>query len=104
MDDWDSVASDDELDDLENELSQTVVKIRILKFACALVLQANYYQVRRLAVLVNSSPQRRESFLNLQTARPQVLPISDVRTCWNSTFLMLIPALRLRSVIEVWAF
>ncbi len=68
------------------------------------MVDANIVQVRRLAVLINSSPQRRETFLNLQTARPQVLPIRDVRTRWNSTFLMLIRALRLRSTIEVWVF
>ncbi len=56
-DNWHSVTSDDELDELENQESQTVVKVRILNFACVLVLQANSYQVPRLAVLVNSSLQ-----------------------------------------------
>lgn len=57
-------------------------------------------QVRGLAVFINASPQRRENFQNLQTGGPALLPIQDVRTRWNSTFLMLRRARRLRPVFE----
>lgn len=54
------------------------------------------FKVRRLAVFINASPQRREQFCELQTKLPKLVPIQDVRTRWNSTFLMLRRAKRLR--------
>lgn len=51
-------------------------------------------------MFVNASPQRREAFLNLQTKEPRLIPIQDVRTRWNSTFLMLDRAKRLQSVFD----
>ena len=57
-------------------------------------------QVRGLAVFINASPQRRENFRNLQTGGPILLPIQDVCTRWNSTFLMLRRARHLRSIFE----
>jgi hypothetical protein len=55
-------------------------------------------KVRYLAIYVNASPQRRETFCNLQTSSVKLVPIQDVRTRWNSTFLMLRRAKRLRSI------
>jgi hypothetical protein len=47
---------------------------------------------------VNASPQRRETFYNLQTANVKLVPIQDVKNRWNSTFLMLRRAKRLRAI------
>ncbi|EED20345.1 hypothetical protein TSTA_035710 [Talaromyces stipitatus ATCC 10500] len=55
-------------------------------------------KVRYLVIYVNASPQRRETFYNLQTSSVKLVPIQDVRTRWNSTFLMLRQAKRLRSI------
>lgn len=55
-------------------------------------------KVRYLAIYVNASPQRQETFYNLQTSSVKLVPIQDVRTRWNSTFLMLRRAKRLRSI------
>ncbi|CAP79491.1 Pc19g00750 [Penicillium rubens Wisconsin 54-1255] len=57
-------------------------------------------KVRNLAIYINASPQRRESFCNLQTEEPKLVPIQDVRTRWNSTFLMLRRAKRLQSTFD----
>ncbi|KAJ5379647.1 uncharacterized protein N7496_002075 [Penicillium cataractarum] len=56
--------------------------------------------VRRLAVWINKSSQRREAFLNLQAKEPKLLPMQDVKTRWNSTFLMLRRAKRLRATFD----
>ena len=53
-------------------------------------------QVRNLAIYINASPQRRESFYNLQKEELRLIPIQDVRTRWNSMFLMLRRAKRLQ--------
>ncbi|KAL2694983.1 hypothetical protein AAEP93_002551, partial [Penicillium crustosum] len=53
-------------------------------------------KIRYLAIYVNASPQRRESFYNLQPQKVKIAPIQDVKTRWNSTFLMLRRAKRLR--------
>lgn len=53
-------------------------------------------KIRELAVFVNASPQRREAFLDLQTKEPRLIPIQDVRTRWNSTYLMLHRAKKLQ--------
>jgi hypothetical protein len=55
-------------------------------------------KVRFLAIYVTASPQRREIFYNLQTTDVKLVPIQDVRTRWNSTFLMLRRAKRLRDI------
>ncbi|KAJ5742120.1 hypothetical protein N7533_011529 [Penicillium manginii] len=59
-------------------------------------------KVRGLAVYINGSPQRKEAFLNLQSnnAGIRLLPIQDVRTRWNSTFLMLRRAKRLHDIFD----
>jgi hypothetical protein len=54
-------------------------------------------KVRYLAIYIHASPQRREVFLSLQKSEPKLVPIQDVRTRWNSTFLMLRRAKRLRA-------
>jgi hypothetical protein len=57
-------------------------------------------KVRSLAIYINASPQRRENFLKLQTNQPALVPIQDVRTRWNSTYLMLQRAKRLQSDLD----
>ncbi|KAJ5742625.1 uncharacterized protein N7511_011357 [Penicillium nucicola] len=57
-------------------------------------------KIRSLAIYINSSPQRREAFYNLQTEEPKLVPIQDVKTRWNSTFLMLRRAKRLQSTFD----
>jgi hypothetical protein len=59
---------------------------------------------RRLAVVVNSSSQRIESYLNPQDGNEKyaVTLILDVRTRWNSMQLMLSRALRLRAYSVQW--
>ena len=55
-------------------------------------------KVRYVAIYVNASPQRRVTFYNLQTTNVKLVPIQDVRTRWNSTFLMPRRAKRLRPI------
>jgi hypothetical protein len=57
-------------------------------------------KVRRLAIFINASPKRRENFLKLQTNQPALVLMQDVRTRWNSTYLMLRRAKRLQSDIN----
>lgn len=57
-------------------------------------------KVRNLAIFINASPQRRENFLKLQTNQPALVLMQDVRTRWNSTYLMLQRAKRLQSDIN----
>ncbi|OQD77362.1 hypothetical protein PENANT_c110G10938 [Penicillium antarcticum] len=56
--------------------------------------------IRNLAIYVNASPQRRETFYNLQGETTKPMPLQDVKTRWNSTFLMLRRAKRLRSFFQ----
>ena len=51
---------------------------------------------------INVSPQRRDAFYALQDQEPKLVPIQDVRTRWNSTFLMLRRAKRLQSVFDTF--
>lgn len=53
-----------------------------------------------MAIYINASPQRREAFCNLQRGLPKIVPIQDVKTRWNSTFLMLRRAKRLQSTFN----
>ncbi|KAF7174372.1 hypothetical protein CNMCM6106_008623 [Aspergillus hiratsukae] len=55
-------------------------------------------KVRALAIFINASPQRREAFYDLQSEAPKLVPIQDVKTRWNSTFLMLRRAKRLQPI------
>lgn len=59
-------------------------------------------KVRYLAIYINASPQRREIFYNLQTTNIKIVPIQDVKTRWNSTFLMLRRAKRLRAIFSLF--
>lgn len=52
-------------------------------------------KIRYLAIYIHASPQRLETFYKLQTGL-KLIPIQDVRTRWNSTYLMLRRAKRLR--------
>jgi hypothetical protein len=61
-------------------------------------ISATLNKVRYLAIYVNASPQRRDTFYNLQTTEKKLVPIQDVKTRWNSTFLMLRRAKRLRPI------
>lgn len=45
---------------------------------------------------MNASPQRRDAFTSLQPVHERLFPIQDVQTRWNSTFLMLRRARKLR--------
>lgn len=60
-------------------------------------------KIRALAVYIRASPQRRDSFIQLQTKGqppgPGIMLVQDVKTRWNSTYLMLRRAKRLRSFI-----
>ncbi|EED18968.1 hypothetical protein TSTA_126760 [Talaromyces stipitatus ATCC 10500] len=55
-----------------------------------------------LAIYINTSPQRQESFYNLQTKEPKLVPIQDVATQWNSTFLMLVRAKKLQQTFDAF--
>ncbi|KAJ5751474.1 uncharacterized protein N7511_008439 [Penicillium nucicola] len=59
-------------------------------------------KIRFLAVYINASPQRRETFCGLQITDIKIVPIQDVRTRWNSTYLMLRRAKRLRSIFTLF--
>ncbi|KAF4213877.1 hypothetical protein CNMCM6805_003710 [Aspergillus fumigatiaffinis] len=59
-------------------------------------------KIRKLAIFINASPQRWETFCSLQTKDPKLMPIQDVKTRWNSTFLMLQRAKRLQSTYNAF--
>ncbi|KAJ5742543.1 uncharacterized protein N7511_011275, partial [Penicillium nucicola] len=61
---------------------------------------ATLKKIRELTVFITASPQRREAFRALQITEPKLLPIQDVRTRWNSTFLMLERAKKLQRVFN----
>ncbi|CEJ54941.1 hypothetical protein PMG11_01227 [Penicillium brasilianum] len=54
------------------------------------------FKIRGLAVFINTSPQRREAFMALQTKESPLIPIQDIQTRWNSSFMMLNRAKRLQ--------
>jgi hypothetical protein len=60
-------------------------------------------KLRKLIVKIRASPQRRERFnrqSNLYTTNSLTLML-DVRTRWNSTYLMMERALKLREVSNI---
>ncbi|CDM38445.1 Ribonuclease H-like domain [Penicillium roqueforti FM164] len=59
-------------------------------------------KVRYLAIYVNASLQRRETFYNLQTTNIKIVPIQDVKTRWSSTFFILRRAKRLRAIFSLF--
>ena len=59
-------------------------------------------KLRKLAATIASLPQRVESFEALQNQQPLQTPLGDTPTRWNSTFTMLVRALRLQVGIDYW--
>ncbi|KAJ9480643.1 hypothetical protein VN97_g12902 [Penicillium thymicola] len=57
-------------------------------------------KIRSFAKYVNETPRKRDEFLCLQPARIRLLPLDDENTRWNSVFLMLKRAGRLRRFID----
>ncbi|KAI3095274.1 hypothetical protein CBS147333_9810 [Penicillium roqueforti] len=57
-------------------------------------------KIRSFAKFVNETPRKRDEFLCLQPARIRLLPLDDENTRWNSVFLMLKRAGRLRRFID----
>ena len=55
-----------------------------------------------MVIKVQSSPQRRERFKQQCNATniPELELISDVKTCWNSTEMMIKRALKLREALH----
>ncbi|KAI9816995.1 MAG: hypothetical protein M1826_001690 [Phylliscum demangeonii] len=49
-----------------------------------------------------ASPSRIVTFLEIQRSTPKLKTILDVATCWNSTYFMLVRALRLRDAMADW--
>jgi hypothetical protein len=83
------------------DVAHTLAKVS-LEFLRVIEIQAEYLprQIRSFAVFVNASPQRRDAFLCLQSGGTRLFPLHDVQTRWNSTFLMLRRARRLRNTID----
>ena len=60
-------------------------------------------KVRNLAIYINASPQRRDDFWAEQSkdgTKDPLFLIQDVRTRWNSTFLMLERAIRIKPALD----
>jgi hypothetical protein len=82
------------------ETESLEAKANIKRQNCEVSVTLN--KVRYLAIYIRASPQRRDTFNRLQTKEPKVIPIQDVRTRWNSTFLMLRRAKRLRAIFPAF--
>jgi hypothetical protein len=59
-------------------------------------------KARTLAIYINASSQRKDAFTNLQNRATPLALIQDVKTRWNSTYLMLQRAKRLRSTLDIY--
>jgi hypothetical protein len=68
------------------------------------VLKLTIIKRRMLAVLIMLTPGRRNEFIDCQKAKVSiaVLPIMDVKTCWNSTLELLQRAFRLQEFTREW--
>ncbi|KAG0160023.1 hypothetical protein PDIDSM_7550 [Penicillium digitatum] len=82
---------------IQLSLNELLGKLKANKRNTSGSIQITYTlkKIRGLAVFINASPQRREAFIALQP-EPALIPIQDVRTRWNSTFLMLNRAKKLQ--------
>ena len=62
-------------------------------------------KIRNLSISVRVSSKKRQSFFNLaKTKDLEILPIMDVQTRWNSTYLMLERALQLKYISILFEF
>ncbi|KAG0160334.1 hypothetical protein PDIDSM_7861 [Penicillium digitatum] len=103
---------------LQQALSDDIIT-RIPCLAHVIQLSLNQLLARIKAVPLNESAEtrwtekqsrlaqemrskRRETFYNLQTTNIKIVPIQDVKTRWNSTFLMLRRAKRLRAIFSLF--
>ncbi len=59
-------------------------------------------QLQKLASTIGSLPQQVESFTSLQNRQLLLTPLGNTPTRWNSTFIMLVRALRLPPEIYYW--
>lgn len=85
----------------QGEVAHTLAKASLLISEPSYVdITDGVSQIRSFAVFVNASPQRRDAFLCLQSGGMRLFPLHDVQTRWNSTFLMLRRARRLRNTID----
>jgi len=57
-----------------------------------------------LAVLIMLTPGRRNEFIECQKAKVRiaVLPVIDVKTCWNLTLVLLEQVYRLQEFARQW--
>lgn len=74
----------------------TLKKVNFLLPKSFKIILIRKSKIRGLTVFINASPQRLEAFIALQTKDPPLIPIQDVQTRWNSTFMMLNRAKRLQ--------
>lgn len=98
--------SDSRTKSLQSSLGQSSKNIKATLKKVSASLYTDYQivtyfsKIRDLAVFINASPQHRNSFRAIQLKEPKLLPIQDVCTCWNSTFLMLNRARKLQRAIN----
>lgn len=59
-------------------------------------------QVHYIFTFIRSSSQRREDFLNLQDDLHALTPLTNNQTRWNSTFIMLQRAIKLRKTVDLF--
>lgn len=109
-------------------------KVRIRRLEPKLIFTLAHrwhFQIRTVTTKIRSSPQRRAKFqkyamerysktvakskqdkeragtvacANPETEKASLMPIPDVRTRWNSTFLMLRRAVQLKEAINDWTY
>lgn len=95
-----AVPSNDSAETKWTEKQSRLAQVNAKPRTCQISSTLN--KIRYLAIYVNASPQRRETFYNLQTTNVKIVPIQDVKTRWNSTFLMLRRAKRLRTIFTLF--